>query len=79
MADHPLQAFIAAVQQDSELQRQLSSTTAADADVVAEMARSRGYAVSPNDLVTYGEGILVDYEDEDFFMKPRWWQLATEG
>jgi 23S rRNA pseudouridine1911/1915/1917 synthase len=76
MAEHNLQAFIAAVQQAPALQEQLSSAAAADADEVAAIARSAGFGVHPDDLVQYAGGALVEYEDEDYFMKPRWWQLA---
>ena len=40
------------------------------------MARAAGFEVSPSDLVSYGGGVLVEYEDEDYFMKPLWWELA---
>ena len=76
MAAQNLQAFIAAVQQDAALQQQLSSTAAADADEVAAIARSAGFAVHPNDLVGYADGALVDYVEEDYFMKPGWWALV---
>lgn len=76
MADHPLQAFIQKVRQDDHLQARLSTTAAADADEVAAIAQEAGFEVAPNDLVTYSEGALVEYEDEDFFMKPRWWELG---
>ena len=76
MAEHNLQAFIAAVQQNQALQQQLSTTAAADADEVAAIARAAGFEVRPGDLVSYADGALVDYEDEDYFMKPRWWQLG---
>lgn len=75
MAEHPLAAFIAAIRLDPALQDQLSSTAAADADAVAAIAREAGFAVAPNDLVAYADGALVEYEDEDYFMKPLWWQL----
>ena len=77
MAEQNLQAFIAAVQHDPDLQNQLSTTAAADADEVAGIARSAGFEVRPGDLVAFGGGTLVDYEDEDYFMKPRWWTLAS--
>jgi 23S rRNA pseudouridine1911/1915/1917 synthase len=77
MAEQNLQAFIVAVQQDPDLQQQLSTTAAADADEVAGIARSAGFEVRPGDLVAFGGGALVDYEDEDYFMKPRWWTLAS--
>lgn len=77
MAEQNLQAFIAAVQQDPALQQQLSSTAAADADEVAAIARSAGFEVHPNDLVSHAGGALVDYVEEDYFMKPRWWALAS--
>jgi predicted ribosomally synthesized peptide with nif11-like leader len=76
MAQSDLQALIQRVQQDAALQEQLSTTRAADADEVAAMARELGFAVSPADLVAFGGGALVDYEDEDYFMKPRWWTVA---
>lgn len=75
MADQQLQAFIQAVRQDPDLQQRLSTTAAADADEVAAIAQGAGFEVSPNDLVTYAEGALVEYTDEDWFMKPLWWQL----
>ncbi|MEB3350128.1 MAG: Nif11-like leader peptide family natural product precursor [Cyanobacteriota bacterium] len=77
MAEQNLQAFITAVQQDPALQQQLSSTAAADADEVAAIARSAGFEVHPNDLVTHAGGALVDYVEEDYFMKPRWWSLSS--
>ena len=76
MAEQNLQAFIAAARQDRALRALLSSTAAADADEVVTMARAAGFEVSPNDLVSYGGGVLVEYEDEDYFMKPLWWELA---
>ena len=76
MAEHTLQAFIAAVRQDSALQQQLSSAAAADADEVAAIARQAGFALRSGDLVSYADGVLVEYEDEDYFMKPQWWDLA---
>jgi 23S rRNA pseudouridine1911/1915/1917 synthase len=76
MAQSDFQAFIQRVQQDASLQEQLSTTRAADADEVAAMARDLGFAVSPADLVGFGGGALVEYEDEDYFMKPGWWTLA---
>ncbi len=76
MAEHSLQAFITAVRQDPALQQQLASTAAADADEVAVIAREAGFEVRAADLVSHGDGALVDYEDEDYFMKPQWWELA---
>ncbi|WP_398326189.1 Nif11-like leader peptide family natural product precursor [Vulcanococcus sp.] len=76
MAEHSLQAFITAVRQDPALQQQLSTTSAADADEVAAIARQAGFEVRSSDLVNHADGALVDYEDEDYFMKPQWWELA---
>ena len=75
MAEPPLVAFIATIRQDPALQEQLSTTAAADADEVAAIARAAGFAVHPNDLVAHADGALVEYTDEDYFMKPRWWEL----
>ena len=75
MAEQSLQAFIAAVRANPALQQQLSSTAAADADEVAAIARNAGFDVVSGDLVHHGDGALVDYEDEDYFMKSRWWDL----
>jgi len=58
------------------LQQQLSATSAADADEVAAIARQAGFEVRSSDLVSYRDGALVYYEDEDYFMKPQWWELA---
>jgi predicted ribosomally synthesized peptide with nif11-like leader len=77
MAESALQAFIAAIRLNPALQQQLSSTAAADADEVAAIADAAGFAVSPNDLVAHADGLLVEYEDEDYFMKPRWWELVS--
>jgi predicted ribosomally synthesized peptide with nif11-like leader len=76
MAEQTLQAFIAAVRQDPALQQQLATTAAADADEVAAIAREAGFELRPGDLVSHADGALVEYEDEDYFMKPRWWELA---
>lgn len=76
MAEQHLQAFITAAHQDPALQQQLSSPAAADADEVAAIARVAGFDVHPNDLVNHAGGALVEYEDEDYFMKPLWWELA---
>jgi predicted ribosomally synthesized peptide with nif11-like leader len=82
MAQSDLQAFIQRVQLDAALQEQLSTTRAPaaeqmSADEVAAMARELGFTVSPAQLVAFAEGALVEYEDEDYFMKPRWWSLAA--
>jgi 23S rRNA pseudouridine1911/1915/1917 synthase len=77
MAEQNLQAFITAVQQDPALQQHLSSTAAADADEVAAIARSAGFEVHPNDLVSHAGGALVVDVEENYFMKPRWWGLRS--
>jgi predicted ribosomally synthesized peptide with nif11-like leader len=77
MAEQQLQAFIQAVRQDESLQARLSTTAAADADEVAAIAQGAGFEVAPHDLVSHAEGLLVEYEDEDYFMKPRWWELGS--
>jgi 23S rRNA pseudouridine1911/1915/1917 synthase len=74
MAEQNLEAFIAAVRQDPALQAQLTTTAAADADAVAAIARAAGFEVHPNDLVRHANGGLVDYVEEDYFLKPRWWE-----
>jgi 23S rRNA pseudouridine1911/1915/1917 synthase len=76
MAEQNLEAFIAAVRQDPALQAQLTTTAAADADAVAAIARAAGFEVHPNDLVRHANGGLVDYVEEDYFLKPRWWELG---
>lgn len=72
-----LQAFIASIRQDADLQERLSTTAAADADEVATIAREAGFAVHPDDLVAYAAGALVEYVDEDWFLKPRWWEFNS--
>jgi 23S rRNA pseudouridine1911/1915/1917 synthase len=76
MAEQTLHAFITAVRQDPALQKQLSTAAAADADEVAAIAREAGYDLRSGDLVNHANGALVEYEDEDYFMKPQWWELA---
>jgi len=76
MTQQPLQAFIAAIRQDPALQAQLSTAAAADADDVAAIARAAGYEVRVGDLVSYADGALVEYDDEDWFLRPTWWDLA---
>jgi predicted ribosomally synthesized peptide with nif11-like leader len=73
--DVSLQAFIAAIRRDPGLQERLSTTAAADADEVAAIARAAGFDLHPDDLVSHAAGALVEYTDEDWFLKPRWWDL----
>ena len=54
----------------------MSTTAAADVDVVAEQARGAGFEVISRDFVTYNDGALVEYEDEDYFLKAGWWHPA---
>ena len=44
-------------------------TAAADVEAVAAQARHLGYDVTSRDFVEHGNGIFVEYEDEDFFLK----------
>lgn len=76
MAHEQLVAFIRAIRSDPGLQQQCSAQEAADADDLATIARSAGFAVHSDDLVHFQGGVLVEYTEEDFFMKPRWWDLA---
>lgn len=76
MSATSLQAFIAAIRQDPPLQEKLSTTAAADADEVAVIGREAGFDVRTDDLVTYAAGALVEYVEEDWFLKPRWWELT---
>jgi predicted ribosomally synthesized peptide with nif11-like leader len=76
MSQQALQAFIDAVRKDPALQDTLSTTTAADVDVVAGWAREAGFDVVSRDFVEFGDGALVEYEDEDYFLKSTWWTLA---
>jgi predicted ribosomally synthesized peptide with nif11-like leader len=76
MSQQALQALIDAVRTDAALQQKLSSTAAADVDAVALWAREAGFDVASRDFVDFGEGALVEYEDEDYFLKTAWWTLA---
>ena len=76
MSQQALQAFINAVRNDAALQQQLSTAAAADVDAVALSAREAGFDVVSRDFVDYGDGALVEYEDEDYFLKSSWWTLA---
>lgn len=76
MSQQALQALIAAVRNDTALQQKLSSTSAADVDAVALWAREAGFDVVSRDFVDHAEGALVEYEDEDYFLKTNWWALG---
>jgi predicted ribosomally synthesized peptide with nif11-like leader len=75
MSAEALQQFIAAVRQDPALQQAMASTAAADVDVAAQSAREAGFDVVSRDFVDHNAGALVDYEDEDYFLKASWWAL----
>jgi predicted ribosomally synthesized peptide with nif11-like leader len=77
MSLEQLEAFILAVREDPHLQRQCADTMAADADDMAAIAREAGFDVHSADLVRYQDGVLVEYCEEDYFMKPRWWEPPT--
>ena len=76
MAHEQLVAFIRAIRSDPGLQRRCSAQDAADADDLATIARAAGFVVHSDDLVRFQGGALVEYTDENFFMRPRWWELA---
>ncbi len=76
MSAPSLQAFIAHIRQDSTLRQLLSTTAAADADEVAAIAREAGFDVRADDFVAHASGALVEYVEEDWFLKPRWWELT---
>ena len=57
------------------LQQAMATTAAADVDAVAQSARDAGFEVVSRDFVDHNGGILVDYEDEDYFLKASWWSL----
>ncbi len=67
---------MAAICQDPALQQAMAATAAADVDAVAEQARSAGFDVVSRDFVDYNDGALVEYEDEDYFLKASWWTKA---
>jgi len=76
MSADALQAFITAVRTDQDLQQTMATAAAADVDAVAQHARQIGYAVVSGDFVDHNNGALVEYEDEDYFLKPSWWTLG---
>ena len=76
MSADALQAFIAAVGQDPALQQGMATAAAADVDAVAERAREAGFDVVSRDFVDHNGGALVEYEDEDYFLKASWWPLG---
>ena len=75
MSQAALEAFISAVRQSPALQEAMTSTAAADVDAVAEQARAAGFEVVSRDFVDHAGGVLVEYEDEDYFLKAAWWTL----
>jgi len=76
MSADALQAFIAAIGQDPALQQAMATAAAADVDAVAEQAREAGFDVVSRDFVDHNGGALVEYEDEDYFLKASWWTLG---
>ena len=64
-----------AIRQSQELQQAMATTAAADVDAVAERARAAGFDVVSRDFVEHSAGALVEYEDEDYFLKAAWWTL----
>lgn len=74
MSLEQLEAFILAVRKSPHLQQQCAGIHAADADVMAEIAREAGFDVHSADLVRFQDGALVEYCEEDYFMKPHWWE-----
>lgn len=76
MSLEQLHAFALEIARNAELATACASNQAADADDQAEIARKTGFDVHPADLVNYKNGSLVEYVDEDFFMKPSWWTLV---
>lgn len=76
MSAQALQAFMAAIRQDPALQEAMATTAAADVDAVAQQARQAGFDVVSRDFVDHNGGAMVDYEDEDYFLKASWWTLG---
>lgn len=54
---------------DPGLQQSMVYTAAADVEAVAAQVRHLGYDVTSRDFVEHGNGIFMEYEDEDFFLK----------
>ena len=75
MSAQALQNFIAEVRQDPALQQAMATTAAADVDAVAQSARDAGFDVVSRDFVDHNGGLLVEYDDEDYFLKASWWTL----
>lgn len=75
MSAQALQDFIAAVRQDAALQQTMATTAAADVDDVARIARTAGFDVVSRDFVDHRDGLLVEYVDEDYFLRDSWWSL----
>jgi predicted ribosomally synthesized peptide with nif11-like leader len=76
MSAEALAAFIAVVRQDPDLQQAMAAAAAADVDAVAQHGREAGFDVVSRDFVDHNGGALVEYEDEDYFLKASWWTLG---
>ncbi len=76
MSAEALAAFIAVVRQDPGLQQAMATAAAADVDAVAVHGREVGFDVVSRDFVDHNGGALVEYEDEDYFLKASWWTLG---
>ena len=77
MSDQALISFASAVKADAALRAISASDKCADVDDQCDVAKQYGFDVHPHDFDNYKDGLLVEQADEDFFLKPKWWELVS--
>ena len=77
MSDQALISFASAVKTDAALRAISASDKCADVDDQCDVAKQHGFDVHPHDFDNYKDGLLVEQADEDFFLKPKWWELVA--
>ena len=76
MSEQGLIALAKAIKADPEFKALCASDKCADVDDQCDVTKQRGFDVHPSDFDTFKGGLLVETSDEDFFLKPNWWELA---
>lgn len=77
MSVQALISFASAVKTDAALRAISASDKCADVDDQCDVAKQHGFDVHPHDFDNYKDGLLVEQADEDFFLKPKWWELVS--
>jgi len=77
MSDHALISFATKVKTNADLRAICASDKCADVDDQCKVTKQHGFDLHPHDFDKYKNGLLVEQADEDFFLKPKWWELVS--